>query len=379
MEIYETGTSRSPNHPWLLSLVVLVLIVFGSLLVLQGLAIVLVPVLFGIPMEELLLLFTGESTHPNARMAFLFIQGLGGGLGFLLGGYIFIRFVDRASLGWQQQFAAVKFNKILLVLPLLYGFILFNSLFIYWNMNMEFPEFMRSFEEWALLKEKEMMELTLYLTDFSNVGELFAGILVIGILAGIGEEYLFRGVLQPKLHRYTGNAHAGIWIAAVIFSAIHFQFYGFLPRLMLGALFGYLYYFSGSLVYPIVAHILNNALTVVAVYLNKIGVLEFDIEGTGELNWYYVVLGLGIFLISFRAFISKDEKNDVMAEWQKVFESETSIRAEIVKGVLEEKGITAIVLNKKESVYQLHGSYQVMVSSSDTIQAINIINNEIKF
>src|SRR5690606_22815032 len=210
---------------------------------------------------------------------------------------------------WQQQFSAVKFNKILLFLPLLYGFILFNSLFIYWNKNMEFPEFMRSFEEWALLKEKEMMELTLYLTDFSNVGELFAGILVIGILAGIGEEYLFRGILQPKLHRYTGNAHAGIWIAAIIFSAIHFQFYGFLPRLMLGALFGYLYYFSGSLVYPIVAHILNNALTVVAVYLNKIGVMEFDIEGTGELKWYYVVLGLVIFLITFRAFISKDEKS----------------------------------------------------------------------
>lgn len=68
-----------------------------------------------------------------------------------------------------------------------------------------------------------------------------------------------------------------------------------------------------------------------------------------------------------------------MAAWQKVFESETAIRAEIVRGVLEEKGITAIVLNKKESVYQIHGSYQVMVSSGETIQAINIINNEITF
>lgn len=68
-----------------------------------------------------------------------------------------------------------------------------------------------------------------------------------------------------------------------------------------------------------------------------------------------------------------------MAAWQKVFESESAIRAEIVKGVLEENGITAIVLNKKESVYQIHGSYQVMVSSGETIQAINIIHNEITF
>ena len=68
-----------------------------------------------------------------------------------------------------------------------------------------------------------------------------------------------------------------------------------------------------------------------------------------------------------------------MAEWQKVFETDSAIRSEIVKGVLEENGITAIILNKKESVYQIHGNYEVMVSSSETIQAINIINNEITF
>jgi membrane protease YdiL (CAAX protease family) len=382
MEIYETRPGNAVKHPWLLSLVVLALIVFGALLVLQGLAIALLPFLFGIPMEELLLLITGDSSHPNARKAFLFIQGLGGGLGFLMGGWIFIRYVDRASLGWQQQLGSVKFKNILLLLPLLYGFVMFNSLFIYWNMHVDFPEFMSGFEQWALAKEKEMMQITLYLTDFDGIGELILGILVIGVLAGIGEEYLFRGILQPKLQIYTGNAHAGIWIAAIIFSAIHFQFYGFLPRLMLGALFGYLYYYSGSLVYPIVAHILNNALTVVAVYLNKMDVMEFDIEGGAELKWYYVVLGLVIFFISFKAFISnisKGENEEVMAGWQKVFESDSPIRAEIVKGVLEEKGITAIVLNKKESVYQIHGSYQVMVSSNETIQAINIINNEIKF
>ncbi|MDN3668848.1 DUF2007 domain-containing protein [Echinicola jeungdonensis] len=68
-----------------------------------------------------------------------------------------------------------------------------------------------------------------------------------------------------------------------------------------------------------------------------------------------------------------------MKRWQKVFESSTLIRAEIVKGVLVEKGITAIVLNKKESVYQIHGSYQVMVSTDQALEAINIIKNEITF
>lgn len=307
MEIYEIRNSNRIKHHWLLSLVLLATIVFGSLLVMQGLAIAVVPFLFGIPLEDLLMLFSGESTHSNARIALLFIQGLGSGLGFLLGGWLFMRFVDRASVAWEQQFNSVKFNKILLLLPLLFGFVLFNSAFIYWNAQIEFPEFMSGFEKWALLKEEEMMRLTLYLTDFSDKKEFFVGVLVIGVMAGIGEEYLFRGILQPKLHIYTGNAHAGIWIAAFIFSAIHLQFYGFLPRLMLGALFGYLYYYSGSLVYPIVAHILNNTLTIIAVYFDKLGIMEFQIEGPGEMEWYYVLLGLGVFLISFRTFIYKKE------------------------------------------------------------------------
>jgi len=316
MEIYETSSKNAPKHPWILSLVLLTLIVFGSLLVLQGLALALVPFLFGFPMEEILLLFTGDSTHPNARLVFLFIQGLGGGLGFFMGGWLFIRFVDRASLGWKQQFDSVKFKNVLILLPLLFGFILFNSLFIYWNMHVEFPEFMSGFEQWALLKEEEMMKITLYLTDFGSTGEFLAGVLVIGILAGIGEEYLFRGILQPKLHQYTGNAHAGVWLAAFIFSAIHLQFYGFLPRLMLGALFGYLYIYSGSLVYPIIAHILNNALTVIAVYLNKLGIIEFEIDGAAQIEWYYTFFGIGLFLISFKAFTSNQEnaKNDRMAK-----------------------------------------------------------------
>lgn len=68
-----------------------------------------------------------------------------------------------------------------------------------------------------------------------------------------------------------------------------------------------------------------------------------------------------------------------MDKWQKVFETDSSIRAEIVKGVLEENGIVAIIVNKKESVYQIHGHYELMVSSSQTIKAINIIENEITF
>jgi len=308
MEIYETRSEFGKKQYWLLSLVLLVLTVFGTLAILQSLSIFLVPVLFNIPFDDIAYIFGGNYDHPNARMALLFIQALGSGISFWLGGYLFLRFVDRATLRIEHQEANTKFNLSLLVIPVLLSFIAVNSIVIYWNSQIQFPEFLSGFEEYAKRTEAETMRLTTYLTDFENFYEYIAGIIVIGLLAGIGEEYVFRGILQPKLHQYTGNAHLGVWIAAFIFSAIHVQFYGFFPRMLLGALFGYLYLYSGSLFYPILAHILNNSLTVTLVYLNKLGILEFNIEESTQIDWYIVLVGLIVFIISFKLFIQKCRK-----------------------------------------------------------------------
>ncbi|MEX2512516.1 MAG: CPBP family intramembrane glutamic endopeptidase [Cyclobacteriaceae bacterium] len=310
MEIYEHRQGSKVHQHWLLSFTVLVLIVFGTLAILQTLALGLIPVLFDIPLDQIQDLLMGELDHPKGRMAFLWIQGLGGGLGFLLGGWLFIRFVDKKTLKWKQQLSCTKFKPILILFPLLMGFVLFNSLFVYLNMNMELPQAFSELEAAMRAKEDQLMQLTQYLTDFENLTEMLLGVLVIAVLAGIGEEYLFRGIIQPKMHRYTGNSHLGIWITAFIFSAIHFQFYGFVPRLLLGALFGYLYLFSGSLVYPMIAHILNNGITVVLVYLNKLNLLEFDLEEPGELYWHYIFIGLIVFVLSMGFFVKEFKAED---------------------------------------------------------------------
>ncbi len=307
MEIYEDQEGSKVQQHWLLSLTVLVLIVFGTMVLFQTLALYLVPYLFGIPYVQLPDLLTGEMNHENARLAFLFIQGFGGGLGFLFGGWLFIRLVDKKSLNWKQQFQHTKFMQLVIIVPLLVGFVLFNSLFVYLNMNLEFPEVLSGLESMLRAQEDQLMELTKFLTDFENLTEMLVGLLVIGILAGIGEEYLFRGIIQPKVHHYTGNKHLGVWITAFIFAAIHFQFYGLFPRLMLGALFGYLYLYSGSLVFPMLAHILNNAFTVVMIYLNKLNVITFDLEEGGELYWHYIFVGLIIFIMSLGLFIKESK------------------------------------------------------------------------
>jgi uncharacterized protein len=308
MDIYKTQVPITTKSNWLLSIVVMVLVTFGVLILLQGLGLLLLPVLFDIPLEELTALFTAESTNPNGRMAFLFVQGLGGGLGFLVAGLLISKVIDKADFGWQQQISRFKFIGFALTLAIMTGAVLFNSLLIDWNAKVVFPEFLSELEQMMKSKEDELMALTKYLTDFENVGEFLMGILVIGVLAGIGEEFLFRGVLQPKLHLFTGNAHVAIWLSAFIFSAIHFQFYGFFPRMMLGAVFGYLYLYSGSLLYPIIGHILNNTFTVVLVYLNKLGKIEFNIDETDQVSIPLALMGLLILVVGFRVFKDKTQK-----------------------------------------------------------------------
>jgi membrane protease YdiL (CAAX protease family) len=156
----------------------------------------------------------------------------------------------------------------------------FNDLMIQWNNSLSMPEPLKWLEFWMRRMEDQMREMTQVLTDFSSPARLLAGFLVIAVLPGIGEELVFRGLLQNKLQALTRNPHVAIWVAAIIFSAIHFQFYGFLPRMLLGALFGYLYFWSGNLWVPILAHFVNNAFTLLMIYLYQQKISDYDAEAS---------------------------------------------------------------------------------------------------
>lgn len=309
MQIYKTQSPIASRSNWFLSLVVLILVTFGVMALFQGLAIVLVPVIFSVSLDETIAILTGVSSHPQARLAFLFVQGIAGGFTFFVAGLLYAKLIDRADFQWKQHIATTEFKSIVLMILILIAGIIFNSVLIDWNADFVFPESLSQIEQFLREKEDQLMVLTKFLTDFDSITEVLAGIFVIGILAGLGEEVFFRGVLQPKLSGYFKNVHAGVWVSAIIFSAIHIQFYGFLPRVFLGAIFGYLYVYSGSLVYPILAHILNNTFTVIMLYLNKIGILEFDLEETGQVPMLMAFAGLIGMILLFRVF--KNEQSQL--------------------------------------------------------------------
>lgn len=147
----------------------------------------------------------------------------------------------------------------------------FSAGFFQWtidvNQAMHLPDFLAGVEKWMRQQEDQLATLTQRFLYMPSAVDLAINLLMIALIPAIGEELLFRGCLQPIFSRLVKNAHAGIWLAAIVFSAIHLQFYGFIPRMLLGALFGYLYYYGKSMWYPILGHFLNNGSAVVAVYL----------------------------------------------------------------------------------------------------------------
>jgi len=126
-------------------------------------------------------------------------------------------------------------------------------------------------------------------------------LLIMAILPAIGEEFLFRGFLMRYFSSFVKNIHLNIIIVSIIFSALHLQFYGFLPRMALGILLGYLFYWSGSIWLPIVVHFANNAMTVIVYYLAEVGKINIDAEDFGNINNNYlliiniIILGLGFY------------------------------------------------------------------------------------
>jgi uncharacterized protein len=131
-------------------------------------------------------------------------------------------------------------------------------------------------------------------------------LVIISILPGIGEELIFRGILQKEVASILKSPIAAIWISAFIFSAIHLQFEGLLPRMALGAVLGYLYYWTGNLWVSIVAHAFNNGIQVALIYFAGMD-LSMDEKSSDQLQWWMIPLSVAVMYTIFRSIL-KNQK-----------------------------------------------------------------------
>ncbi len=221
-------------------------------------------------------------------------------------------FVIRKNVNYNLGMRNVAIYPLVLVTLSTFFFIIINSPVIEWNKEINFPDFLSSFEFWAQAKEKQLEAVTIHLVSFENNFEYLIGILTIAIIPGFCEEYFFRGVLQKNLSLLIKNHHVAILISAFIFSAFHLQFYGFFPRLLLGVLFGYFYYWSGSLTYSIIAHTLNNFFSLTLFYVARNGFfgdnIELDINSSPDIP-LFIIIGALIIFCYLIFLLKKSNKN----------------------------------------------------------------------
>ncbi|MDC0204395.1 CPBP family intramembrane metalloprotease [Flavobacteriales bacterium] len=157
------------------------------------------------------------------------------------------------------KFTKLSRQNTILVIAIMMLIPPFIGLLLEWNMMISFPE-------WLLQFDINSEAFVIAFLQMDTIWDLFYTILVIAVVPAIGEELLFRGYLQQKFGSWLRNPHTAILITAFLFSAIHFHFQGIIPRLVLGVLLGYLFYWSNSLWLPILAHFVNNAQAVIFSY-----------------------------------------------------------------------------------------------------------------
>ncbi len=190
---------------------------------------------------------------------------------FLICGLLLPTLLFFKKYGERIPFQLSKKNKVpveflvFLSIMLMFAILPLISIIADWNNNIILPNSWESFRIAALEKEQAYNEMFSYLG--SNHNTFFNTILLtlfMAVVPAIAEEIVFRGIIQNSLIKLFKNPHLAIWSAGVIFSLIHFSFFGFFPRVVMGAFFGYLYFYSGKFYIPVIAHFINNFIIVMA-------------------------------------------------------------------------------------------------------------------
>lgn len=253
------------RHPFS-KLLMLVFIMITSFFVMFLLGYLLAVPIFGMSFGELSQLLSGQGAAHQTQIIkyFQIIQTIGL---FVVPPFVAVRFFsDNPSeyLGFSRHPRGWSIVAVVLLIWMAVPFINFLT----WvNQEIHLPETFGPLEDWLMSREENARELTSRFLKADTISMLLVNVLMVGVLPAVGEELVFRGLIQKLVARWTRNVHLGIVIAAFLFSAMHVQFYGLLPRMFLGMLFGYLLLWSGSIWLPIVGHFVNNTSAVVYYYL----------------------------------------------------------------------------------------------------------------
>ncbi|MEE4256170.1 MAG: type II CAAX endopeptidase family protein [Bacteroidales bacterium] len=299
-----------------LKLLVLVFVILVSLLFTLIFAIVLGFAIFGGGMLDYVR--DGlELTDPAFLPVIQYLQIINTIGLFLLPAIVFAIIAGRSPWRYLSMRVSPQLFTIILGSAVIIAILPFISWLAEVNGAMALPEWLSGLEDWMRRSEDQAMELTELFLSTSTIGGLAINLLMIAVLPALGEEFLFRGLVLRLFREWTGNPHIAVLISALLFSALHLQFYGFLPRFILGIVLGYLFVWTRSIWVPVIIHFVNNGIAVVGGWYYARGGIEKDIESIGQAEQTWVIAAsffvVVFFMILIRLFENKKKGSTIDA------------------------------------------------------------------
>ncbi|MDL2322397.1 CPBP family intramembrane metalloprotease [Bacteroidales bacterium OttesenSCG-928-A17] len=286
------------SHPAIQLLMMLVFIFSGALAG-QLLGMFVIFMKYGFSIEIVQAVMSNMVDYPVALRELQFFSALGTFIfPAIVLGYLFSdNYKDYLKID-----APIRISPVVWVILSMIVVLPFLNFIAYYNQQIHFPEYLKPLEERLRLQEETAENITRSMLNMENLWALILNTVVVGLFAAVGEEFIFRGILQNVFGKFLRNKHVIIWTVAIIFSLAHFQFFGFVPRVLLGAYFGYLVYFTNNIWIPVIAHFTHNFIIVMSFWVYKEQpekLDDMDAIGTGP-SWWMALISLIFFIAVFR-------------------------------------------------------------------------------
>lgn len=279
----------------------LALMMFVGLIVVLGVGLFAAIPFFG---DDALTLLGGGEVDPGNLQILRYFQVLSHIGLFILPSVAFALIISRRPLHFLDANRRPLFWPFIIGILIMVASMPMVNYMLQLNQMVSLPEVLKPLEEWMRNTEEAAERMTKRFLQMYTWQEFLFNLFMIAIIPAIGEELIFRGIIQKQFSIWTKNRHVAVLITAILFSAMHLQFFSFLPRLWLGIVLGYMMVFSGNIWYPVLAHFVNNATALVFYHFYELGEIDMDLDdiGTGPMGPMLAVSSLVVIIALFVAF-----------------------------------------------------------------------------
>lgn len=230
---------------------------------------------------------------------------------FILPVVIYSFLVSHSNLKYLKLNKKPLLISVLISIGLIFIILPFINYVSQLNSEINFPDSLSAIKNWMIEKEGQARILNEAFLQTSSYSGLIVNIFIVALMAAIGEELLFRGVILKLLMDIFKNVHIAIFFSAFVFSLFHLQFFGFFPRLVLGMVLGYLYVYTRNLWVPIIYHFVNNAASVIIYFLYFNKQISTTAENFGSTSNIVYVIGSLLISVWLIIIIRQRENYDV--------------------------------------------------------------------